>query len=80
MPESEQVKDARRRAWANAMSVGWELSSFTLLGLAAGWWFDKRFRSSPWGVLVGALVGIVSGLYRLIRTFARAQDGGAGRR
>ncbi len=80
MPESEQVKDARRRAWAAAMSVGWELSSFTVLGLGVGWWLDRRFKSSPWGVLVGAFAGIGIGLYRLIRTFGSAQDGRAGRR
>lgn len=80
MPESEQAKEFRRRSWAQAMSVGWELSSFTLLGLGIGWWADGRFSSSPWGVLVGALFGIVIGLYRLIRTFGRSQNGGPGGR
>ena len=80
MPDSKAVKDLSRRAWADALSVGWELSAFTLIGLGTGWWLDAHFRSSPWGVLVGALSGIVLALYRLIRTFGRAQDGSAGRR
>jgi len=75
----EKIKEERRRSWALAMSVGWELASFTLLGVGAGWAVDARFRSSPWGVLAGALVGIVLALYRLIRTFGRPQDGSARR-
>ena len=62
------------------MSVGWELASFTLLGVGLGYWTDKKFSSSPWGVLVGAFAGIGLGLYRLVRTFSRPQDGGSGGR
>jgi len=76
----EPSKEGRNSALAVAMSVGWELASFTLLGAGIGYWLDKKFASSPWGVLVLTLSGITLGLYRLIRTFSRPQDGGPGRR
>ena len=77
--ESEQSKEARRSSLALALSVGWELASFTVLGVGLGYWIDGRFSSSPWGVLFGAVIGIVLGLYRLIRTFSCPQSGGPGR-
>ena len=78
--DPENAEAGRRSAWALAVSVGWELSSITLVGVGAGWLVDSRLRSSPWGVLVGTFAGIGFGLYSLIRTFARAQDGSARRR
>lgn len=75
----EPSKEGRNSALALALSVGWELASFSLLGVGLGYWLDKRFGSSPWGTLAGALFGIVIGLYRLIRTFSIPKNGGAGR-
>jgi F0F1-type ATP synthase assembly protein I len=37
-------------------------------GLAlVGYWVDSRFGTSPWGTLVGVIVGLGGGLYNLIR-------------
>lgn len=37
-------------------------------GLAlVGYWIDGRFGTSPWGVLGGVVIGIVGGLYNLVR-------------
>ncbi len=73
-------KESQKSSLALALSVGWELASFTLLGVGLGYWIDGRFQSSPWGTLIGALFGIVLGLYRLIRTFSLPKNGGASRR
>ncbi|MCH9650710.1 MAG: AtpZ/AtpI family protein [Deltaproteobacteria bacterium] len=32
-----------------------------------GYWLDRRYGWQPWGVLVGALLGLVGGMYNLIR-------------
>ncbi|MGQ9650291.1 MAG: AtpZ/AtpI family protein [Phycisphaerae bacterium] len=32
-----------------------------------GWWIDRHFGTRPWGLLVCAIVGIVGGLYNLVR-------------
>ncbi len=40
----------------------------SVIGLALlGVWIDKRYGTGPWGVLIGSTVGIVGGLYNLIR-------------
>ncbi len=37
-------------------------------GLAlTGYWVDGRFGTRPWGLLVGVSIGIVGGLYNLVR-------------
>lgn len=72
-------KPASRSLVAVALSVGWELAVFTVLSFALGYWLDGRFRTSPWGVLTLTLAGIGVALYRLVRTFTRPPDGGAGR-
>jgi F0F1-type ATP synthase assembly protein I len=38
-----------------------------VLGLVVGSWLDKRFGWTPWGVLVGTMLGMASGMYLLIR-------------
>lgn len=78
--QPEPSKEGQKNALALALSVGWELASFSLLGVGLGYWLDGRFKSSPWGTLGGALFGIVIGLYRLIRTFSIPKNGGASRR
>lgn len=77
--QPEPAKEGQKNALALAFSVGWELASFSLLGVGLGYWLDRHLKSSPWGTLVGALFGIVIGLYRLIRTFSLPKNGGAGR-
>lgn len=74
--ENEPSKEGDRNALAVALSVGWELASFSVLGVGLGYWLDKKFSSSPWGTLCGALFGIVIGLYRLIRTFSIPKKNG----
>ena len=55
-------------AWLRSAGVGFELVAsvvgFTLLG----YWLERQFEWKPWGVLGGALVGIVGGLYNLVKT------------
>ncbi|MEK7233119.1 MAG: AtpZ/AtpI family protein [Elusimicrobiota bacterium] len=78
--QSEPSREGQKNSLALALSVGWELTSFTVLGVGMGYWLDGHMESSPWGTLVGALFGIVLGLYRLIRTFSLPKNGGEGRR
>ena len=47
--------------------MGLELAGATA-GLALlGYWIDGKFGTSPWGILGGVTIGIVGGLYNLIK-------------
>ncbi|MDE2141839.1 MAG: AtpZ/AtpI family protein [Elusimicrobia bacterium] len=81
MPEEKETsQEAQRSALAVALSVGWELAVCTGLSFWLGYWLDGRFRSSPWGVLVCTIAGISVALYRLVKTFSGASNGGTRRR
>ena len=62
-------------SWAEAMRtagpylhVGWTLVLTILLGVLAGRWADARWGTEPAFLLVGAILGIVLGLYYFLST------------
>jgi F0F1-type ATP synthase assembly protein I len=63
MPE----KPSSSKGWTRLAGIGIEFAAavggFTL----AGYWWDRHFGTAPWGLLVGALLGLVGGMYNLIR-------------
>lgn len=48
-------------------SLGLMLPSSIAVGLFLGYFLDKLFRTDPWLLLIFTLLGIVSGLYNLIK-------------
>jgi ATP synthase protein I len=67
--------DRRFPGWVRYSGVGLELAGATA-GLAlVGYWIDRRFGTPPWGMLGGVVIGIVGGLYNLVReSFAAARE------
>ena len=59
--------DRRFPGWVRYSSVGLELAG-AVAGLAlVGYWLDQRFGTTPWGILGGVVIGLVGGLYNLVR-------------
>jgi ATP synthase protein I len=53
--------------WIRYSSIGLELAGVTA-GLALlGYWIDRRYGTGPWGLIGGVIIGIVGGLYNLVR-------------
>lgn len=62
-------------SWAEVMRtvgpylhVGWTLVLTILLGVLAGRWVDARWGTEPAFLLVGAVLGIVLGMYYFLST------------
>lgn len=53
-------------AWRLA-TVGMELAGSVLGGCLLGYWVDREFGTGRWGLIIGAGIGIVGGLYNMIR-------------
>jgi F0F1-type ATP synthase assembly protein I len=54
-------------AWIRYSGVGLELAGATA-GLAlVGYWIDTKFGTSPWGIIGGFFIGIVGGLYNMVK-------------
>lgn len=56
-----QLRGQVIRAMTFSMAVGLELACVLLVCALAGHYLDTRFHSSPWGLLVGILFGVVGG-------------------
>lgn len=56
-----------------AVNVGIELVVSVLLGLALGYWLDKKLGTAPWCTLGGIVLGTVAG-FRSLFKLARARS------
>lgn len=68
MPEEPK----RYPSWVRLSGIGVELvgavAGFTLVG----YWIDRHFGTGRWGLLTGLVLGLVGGMYNLIRQSLRA--------
>lgn len=52
--------------------LGFELLA-AIAGFAfVGYWIDRHYETAPWGLVIGAVLGIVGGLYNFIKAATRA--------
>jgi ATP synthase protein I len=59
--------DRRSANWIRYSGIGFELAG-AIAGFALlGYWIDGRYGTSPWGILAGVCIGIIGGLYNLVR-------------
>jgi F0F1-type ATP synthase assembly protein I len=61
------LANQRFPGWVRYSGVGLELAGATA-GLALlGYWIDTHYGTTPWGILGGVIIGMVGGLYNLVR-------------
>ena len=61
------TENRRFPSWVKYSGAGLELAGATA-GLALiGYWIDRRYGTTPWGILVGVVIGIGGGLYNLVK-------------
>jgi ATP synthase protein I len=54
-------------AWIRYSGVGLELAGATAALALVGYWVDGKFGTSPWGILIGVFIGIVGGMYNMVK-------------
>lgn len=60
------------RAWMRLAGLGFELAASIAGGVLIGWWIDRELGWSPKATVGLGLVGLVGGMYNLIRTALRS--------
>ena len=54
------------------LSQGFEIAAGIGLGVLIGMWWDRHHGSSPWGLLIGLILGCAAGTYVLIKETMRS--------
>ncbi len=49
------------------LTQGFEIAAGIGLGVVIGTWWDRHHGSSPWGLLIGLILGCAAGTYLLIK-------------
>ncbi|MFH0983728.1 MAG: AtpZ/AtpI family protein [Planctomycetota bacterium] len=68
----------RVSSWMRYAGVGIDCAA-AMAGFALiGYWIDRHYQTKPWGLVIGAVLGLVGGTYNLIRVslaaFRRLDD------
>lgn len=71
MEPQEEMRAQLVRAMALVTAIGLDLACLLVFGVLAGRYVDDRLHSSPWGLLLGLLIGIVGGGYTAYRMVMR---------
>jgi ATP synthase protein I len=64
------IASAYRRA-APVLDGVYQMVAVVLVGTLGGWWLDGRLGTSPWLVLIGAILGIGGGMTLFLRAALR---------
>ncbi len=77
MPEGPQSRSNLARLSGIGVELVGAIAGFTL----AGYFWDRHFGTKPWGVLIGAILGLIGGMYNVIRqSLAAVRETGSGTR
>jgi F0F1-type ATP synthase assembly protein I len=68
----------QRESWTKLSGIGIELAAAVAGFTLAGYWWDRHFHTGPWGLLIGLALGLVGGMYNLIRQSLNASRKAAG--
>jgi F0F1-type ATP synthase assembly protein I len=58
--------------------MGFELVASVGAFILVGYWWDRHFGSAPKGLVIGAVLGLIGGMYNLIRQSLLATRDAAG--
>ena len=56
-----------RPTWIRHAGLGIEFAAAVAGFALVGYWIDRHYDCGPWGVLIGAALGLIGGMYNLIR-------------
>ena len=64
--------DSRFPGWIRHSGVGLELAG-AIAGFAlVGYWIDRRYGTDPWALIIGVILGLIGGLYSLVKQSLQA--------
>ncbi len=58
--------------WMQYSGIGVEFSAAVAGFALFGFWIDRHYGSRPWGLVIGAALGLIGGTYNLIKKSMKA--------
>ena len=58
---------------AQLATIGTVMGACVGIGLAAGWWLDKKLGTGPWLAVAGTILGSIAAFRELIRMVSQAR-------
>lgn len=56
-----------RPTWIRHSGIGIEFAAAVAGFALVGFWIDRHYDTAPWGVVIGAALGLVGGTYNMVR-------------
>ncbi|HNQ22887.1 MAG TPA: AtpZ/AtpI family protein [Phycisphaerae bacterium] len=53
--------------WLRFSGLGVEFAAAVLGFTLVGYWIDRHYGCGPWGVVIGVALGLIGGMYNLVR-------------
>lgn len=53
--------------WVRFTGIGFEYVAAMAVFALVGYWIDRHYETWPWGVIIGAVLGLIGGTYNLVR-------------
>ena len=65
---------AKSNQWLAFLNLGWLIMLNMLVFAGGGLWLDRRFRTAPWLLLTGVLLGFFGSGYTLLRAVKKLEE------
>jgi len=62
--EGDEEEDDRQTSAARGADIGYMFLALVISGWLIGFGIDRFFDTSPWGMLIMTVLGMISGVYR----------------
>jgi len=62
------------RGYSDYVSIGLMFPSAIIVGSLIGYFIDKKFHTSPWGLIIGFIFGVIAGFINLFRDYQKLEN------
>lgn len=74
---TDAQKSGKGSGFGNAFKLSSEFIAGIVAGIGLGWFFDRFFETSPWGLIIFLLLGFGAGVLNVLRAAGQVAEFGS---